>query len=245
MGFGTKYAVKSVSLYRSDVVVRWADKRRVDGEFGGVGATRGNVCEFSEASRKRLAFVASNTPVEFTVMITLTYPREFSSEGKAVKKNLNRILAWLRSKGMRDYLWFLEFQKRGAPHYHILTNVRVEKGALAEAWYRAVGSGDERHLAAGTRVERVRNVDGARRYAVKYSMKMRQKNVPEGYRDVGRFWGNSKSVEPKPFAEYNEAMRQDELVGLLDGWKYRGKLRRGPLSTLYNASDILVKNMVQ
>jgi hypothetical protein len=149
-------------------------------------------------------------------MITITYPMEFPSDGKLVKGHLKKFLQWLRDTfyGIRG-VWFLEFQMRGAPHFHIITdldlasygditerrrrkktpgkasygtNVEIE-AAASRAWYRIVKSGDPKHLRAGTSWETFEHAEAAERYAAKHSAKPRQKDVPEGYENVGRFWG--------------------------------------------------------
>ena len=230
--------VVGVELYKQDaVVIRRGYKRP------GLAWTRADVTTFSWSSRKRLAFVASNTDTVFTSMLTLTYPREFPNDGKDVKRNLNAFLVALRRRvpGV-EYLWFLEFQRRGAPHIHIVVRgARVYKPMqlwVSETWYRLCATHDPRHLAAGTRLERIRNPDGARNYAVKYAFKMQQKTVPELYQNVGRFWGCSKSVKPVKRSEHE--CTNDDLVGALEsqGWAWqRGEVVR--FSTLYGASEHL------
>ena len=228
-------AIEGIEVYRNDVVVV-----RKAGWSNGVECTRSQVKTFSRASRRKLAFVASNTSIDFTSMITLTYPREFPNDGKDVKRNLNAFLVALRRKvNSLEYLWFLEFQKRGAPHIHLLIRgMRVSKANQAwtsSTWYSICSTGDERHLRAGTRLERIRKKDGARHYAVKYAHKMVQKVVPEGYRNVGRFWGHSKNV--KPVVKAHHRCLNDDLVGALEavGWNWlKGDVIRW--KTLYGAS---------
>jgi hypothetical protein len=209
----------------------------------GVYAPRSEVKVFSAKSRQRLAFVASNTDVDFTSMLTLTYPRAFPNDGKDVKRNLQAFLAALRRRcpGV-SFLWFLEFQRRGAPHVHIMIRgARVYRDMqqwVSKTWYRIVDSGDERHLRAGTRLERVRSQDGARHYCVKYAYKMRQKRVPPDYRNVGRFWGNTRDV--KPVMRCETVCTNDDLVGALEneGWSWlKGDVLRW--STLYGAAKHL------
>lgn len=235
--------IVGVELYRNDAVVV-----RGKGWSNGVENTRSEIKEFSKASRRRLAFIASNTDVVFTAMLTLTYPREFPNDGKQVKRNLKAFLVELGRKvqGL-GYLWFLEFQKRGAPHIHVLVRgVRVHKPMqvwVSETWYRLCATGDERHLRAGTRLERIRKPDGARHYAVKYAFKMKQKSVPERYRDVGRFWGHSKAV--KPIAKSVHRCTGDDLVGALEsvGWDWlRGDVIRWKV--LYGASVLLTRSWI-
>jgi len=232
--------VQGVTVYKSDVVVR-----RSGGSANRDPVPRGEVKEFSYKSRQRLAFVAANTDVKFRTMITLTYPKEFPSDGEKVKRDLRAFLDFIR----RDlehpfYLWFLEFQRRGAPHIHMLIDWPMPIGVLAKrevrfrvsaTWYRIVGSGDEKHLAAGTRTGVLRSPEGGAHYAVKYAMKMYQKCVPEGYRNVGRFWGCSRAVIPKPKAILR--CTEDDIRGRLEGWKYEPKEDQDVYACLYGVAD--------
>ena len=212
--------VCGVEVYKQDLVVLRDAPPGRDHDW-----VRADVTTFSRASRQRLAFTASNTEIKFTSMITLTYPREYPSDGETVKKHFHDFMVNLRNKvSPLSHLWFLEFQKRGAPHIHILIRgmrvCRETQAWVSATWYRIVGSGDLRHLAAGTRLERIRKENGARNYAVKYAFKMKQKAVPVGYRNVGRFWGNSRDVKPRPSETIS--LTNDDLVGALEmsDWGY-------------------------
>lgn len=234
--------VVGIELYRTDVLVKREGTAPPQTE-----KTRGVITEFSKKSRQRLAFVASNSPVTFVTMITLTYPREYPHDGKHVKRHLNRFLTWYRKDtGGAHVLWFLEFQRRGAPHVHLLTDfplpARLEdrkaiRFRVATTWYRICDSGDTRHLSAGTRVERIRKPDGARHYAVKYAMKMEQKEVPKDYQNVGRFWGCSRAVVPEPEREVR--CTEDDLRAVLEGWRYLPSEERALYRVLYNTADTL------
>lgn len=184
------------------------------------GAVRGKIEYLSHASRKRLALVAGNSPVVFRSFVTVSYPREFPCDGKLVKKHLHALLAALRRKcGALEYLWFLEFQRRGAPHLHLFLDHalpeplaemnraagRVRKVCrvnwqsqnwLSDRWFRIVNSGDPRHLRAGAAWEVIEKPDGAARYVAKESYKTFQKVVPPAFQNVGRFWGCSGNVSP-------------------------------------------------
>lgn len=234
--------VVGVQLYRQDAVVVRQGTPRV-----GVYPGRADVKTFSRASRQRLAFVASNTDVQFTSMLTLTYPQTFPNDGRDVKRNLHDFLVNLRNKvpGV-SVLWFLEFQRRGAPHIHILLRgVRVWRPMqhwTSETWYRICDTGDLKHLAAGTRLERVRSPNGARNYAVKYAHKMVQKSVPVDYRNVGRFWGHSRDV--KPVMRCETQCTNDDLAGALQvgGWSWlKGDVIR--YHTLYGAAPLLTNHV--
>lgn len=177
---------------------------------------RGEVFEFSYKSRKRLAFWAANTSVEFVSMLTLTYHPSFAPKtGAGAKVHLNAFLT--RTRRMFpgfQYLWFFEFTKRGIPHFHVLANVLPpgrltvnKRGALhsikanfdmSRTWARLVGAEGSKMDVASVSWEKFRSRDGAARYATKYAYKMEQKVVPETLKDVGRFWGASRGTKPVP-----------------------------------------------
>ena len=198
----------------------------------------------SDDSLRRLAFVANNADCEFPSMITLTYPSEFPCSGVEVKRHLNHFLLCLkRHLGKVLYLWFLEFQKRGAPHFHILLSVglpedRWDRGLeyawLSNTWYRVVGSGDEKHLQAGTRWEDLREVEGGRHYVVKYASKTYQKQVPGGFRDVGRFWAHSLALTVTPLSIH--AVSEGEIRQSLSEWPYLESTGAFMPRVLYNAA---------
>ena len=205
---------------------------------------RGEVTEFTDKSRARLAFVANNTAVVFRTMITLTYPKEFPKDGKLVKQHLARFLqAWRRYTRGASYLWFLEFQRRGAPHVHILTDWPITGGKLGKKsvrlwvsrkWYTTCGELDPKHLVAGTQTARIRNTDNPGAYAVKYASKMEQKRVPPDYRNVGRFWGHTRDVTPKPY--FDVECSEDDLRAALVGTAFEPPRDRPVWRVLYNKS---------
>lgn len=236
--------IVSIDVYDQDLVVQRA-------AVGGRGIAdpgdvrRGEVYEFSDDSRRRLAFVAANTRANFALLITLTYPRDFPSDGLLVRKHRKAFLEWTRRRWSGSlYLWFLEWQKRGAPHIHVLLDVTrsaPDIDAVARAWYRIVASGDLKHLAAGTRTEGVRNPGGLRNYVVKEATKTRQKIVPKEYRNVGRLWGHSRAVAPV----LQKTIEIDELSlrTMLKGWKYLPPVGHPLWSVLYGTSKLLLASI--
>lgn len=240
--------VLGVEVYRNDAVVK-----RKGYSFTTDEVTRDVVKEFTWESRRRLAFVVNNTAVTFRSMITLTYPGEYTNDGHEVKRHLNRFLVWLRrDTGGCSYVWFLEWQARGAPHFHILLDTPYAKtrdnplGSMrlrvAATWFRIVGSRDYRHLQAGTQVARIRKPDGAARYATKYCYKLRQKLVPEAYQNVGRMWGTSRDVPPKP--EQFTRCTEDDIRGTLEDWEYKPPDDGPVYRILYNQADRFRKQPV-
>jgi len=92
----------------------------------------------------------------------------------------------------------MEFQKRGAPHFHVFLNGRVNKEALRDFWYKIAHKGDKYNGMAAIKVEKVRKPWAAGCYAAKYAKKAEQKTVPPEYHDVGRFWGTFGGVRADP-----------------------------------------------
>ena len=60
--------------------------------------------------------------------------------------------------------------------------------------YKIVGSGDERHLRAGTGIAAIKSRGHLNGYLCAYIRKLDQKIPPEGFEDVGRFWGSSRNL---------------------------------------------------
>lgn len=196
---------------------------------------RGEITALTRKSVTRLTHVVLNSRVEFKTMVTLTYPMQYPVSGKVVKGHLNTFLTRLRSfcRGVL-YVWWLEFQRRFAPHIHLLIDVACDKylrGFVCRAWHK-IGldyEADFTRLRDGSVVslsasfwsvlahkktcEAVREIDGARRYVVKYMSKMHQKTIPDFYCDVGRWWGCSRAVKPEVvgYAHGNEARVRDLL----------------------------------
>jgi len=135
------------------------------------GGIRSCVTAFTNASKRRLMFTARNFP-GLEIMLTLTYPADFPLDGHLVKNHWKRFRQWMVRNGANTGLWVLEFQKRGAPHFHIFLQEPLDKEAVANAWYRIVNSGDPKHLSAGTRIERFRHPPALGSYVMKYASKM-------------------------------------------------------------------------
>ena len=224
-------------MYNNDVVIIRTSREIVPDDR----PTRSEICEFSSRARKRLAFIASNTPIEFETMVTLTYPKSYPTNGLAVKGDFSVWRKRYQRRFSDSYLWFLEFQARGAPHIHYLTTTparEIDKLWLSSSWYEVVASGDQKHLLAGTRVEELRQ-KGAW-YALKYAGKMRQKKVPENYRNVGRFYGHSRDVAPQPIIDATGNL--DEIFEGHEGYK---ELLESGYRVIFRSSGTVASNLIK
>lgn len=159
---------------------------------------REQVTMFSKKSQKRLSWVYSQG--DWKSMITLTYHKDFPSNYKESKKHLNAFLQMLRIDKLK-YLWVVEFQGRGFPHYHIWLNVelnQIDKERYIKTWLNETieynqDEASNFHL-NGERVYIKWEVDLSLNYAAKYAQKQNQKWLPIGVKTFGRWWGSSRRI---------------------------------------------------
>ncbi len=217
----------TAEVYKRDVRVRFSRLRPSNFLTGEEKeerqAKRSKIIKFSWKSARRLRHLVRNSEDIWKAFITLTYPAEFPCNGRETKAHLNAFLQFLRRKGIKA-VWVLEFQLRGAPHYHIIVSEFIPKEEIAERWYKVVGSGDEKHLKAGTGINAIRSKGQLYGYLSTYIKKLDQKTPPEGFEDVGRFWGSSRSLlvfeTSKRVARY---WKQVWVIKLLRNWYELGE----------------------
>jgi hypothetical protein len=163
------------------------------------GGKRGKVTTFSYASRRRLMYTIARIRLDapLPMFVTLTYPEKFPSPMES-KKHLDIFNKRLvRAFPDAGFIWKLEPQQRGAPHYHLLVWGVSEHDLFmftVSAWYEIAGDGDNRHLAfhmggLGNQpcVSAVRSRKGVMQYAAKYLGKTFD---VAGWDEIypGRFW---------------------------------------------------------
>jgi len=167
---------------------------------------RGKITSFSKKSRKRLLdIIARLSDTTQALFVTLTYGQSWPSDALAY----THLKAFVRRVNRRfpraGVVWRKEYQKRGAPHFHlIIFNVNfIDKNAIADAWAQIIGAeycdnsnGSPRP--PFTRVEKLQNKKKAMLYCAKYVAKVAPldgfNNQP--YQDSGRKWGifNRESI---------------------------------------------------
>jgi hypothetical protein len=137
--------------------------------------------------------IASVCRAEPPLFCTLTYPAEWIWDAKLWKRHLKIFSQrFLRRWQTAGFIWKLEFQQRGAPHFHPFfwgigeDQLRDLRHWISDVWNEIAGDGDPNHLLAGTSVERMRNPGAAIRYVSGYTSKTDQTRPGE---KVGRYWG--------------------------------------------------------
>lgn len=174
---GTYFAIEAGKCYRPEIR----------------HAKRGRITRFSDASRRRLmrlmAQVDRTSFRKRPLFITLTYPDRWPSDSRVVKADLNRFLTAFRRRYPHvPIIWRLEYQERGAPHYHLMvfTPWFTPWQWVAKTWYQATQKRDVYTLIAGTETRAIRSWAGVMHYAAKYMSKTGE--LPDDVRP-GRLWG--------------------------------------------------------
>lgn len=115
------------------------------------------------------------------LFVTLTYHNRWPSDQAGIQRHLARFLAAFRRKYPHGhYCWRIEFQRRGAPHFHLITwrdagagdydRAKFSRWAV-ETWQRAAGEKSDAHRRHGVDVRAVESHRAAVSYVSKYVAK--------------------------------------------------------------------------
>lgn len=215
-------------------------------EFSG---KRKEIQSFSEASKRRLRWAASNAFPVLTSQFGMTYHNSFP-DGRTVKAHLHRFLVRLQASFPCGYLWILEFQKRGVAHVHLFLTLAQETPGLhdfmARTWNRIAEPGDGAHLSVHLHERNFISWDmGSGAYLCKYLDKAHQKAVPVDFTGVGRFWAASRGLVPPPdvlerFTDADIRIVCKHHEKSLRGFKWKSAARRSRFSyRLPNGATII------
>lgn len=183
---------------------------------------RGSLTQ-SVKSRLNAAFTLGNAETDWIAMATLTYRKSPGSYDE-VKRDWTRFKDRFRKRWEgTEWAWILEFQRRGAAHFHVFfgsggelgtalqsepVEIRKRKGTdteifagpvaewIAETWIEIVGDQSPRfkRFQRGGILEKMRSTDAAGRYAAKEAAKRVQKSAPW---EVSQWWGMSNAIRPR------------------------------------------------
>lgn len=167
---------------------------------------RGLVQAFSFRSRSRLMKKISQlSKHHLPLFVTLTYHENFPTDFKTYKYHLHKFMIYLRRECPNmGAIWKLEFQKRGAAHFHLLlfgVDLEYAQIRVATLWNEIVAPDDELHLkfhlgaldGSLPCVQEIRSWRGVRSYASKYLSKL-----DDSTDNPGRFWGVRGNVPFSP-----------------------------------------------
>lgn len=173
---------------------------------GGSLSERGAIQAFSYSSRSRLMRkIAQIKKHHLPLFVTLTYHNDFPTEFTEYKRHLDVFFKRLRRAFPKfGAIWKLEFQKRGAAHYHILlfgVDYARAWDRIPEMWNDIVAPDDMEHLLfhlgelpeSVPCVQEIQSWRGVRAYASKYLCKLDTTTD-----NTGRFWGVRGDVPFSP-----------------------------------------------
>lgn len=174
---------------------------------------RGNVTMFSARSRTRLFDLFHRLEIKRKpIFVTLTYGEDYP-DAKTAKYHLKTLFERIRKKmdGLStSAIWRMEFQERGAPHFHIIffDLPYIDKLTWQYWWEEITG-----HPEPFTRVERVRSHKQIMAYVSKYVAKVEPASktgfISLSYlhayhkkydENIGRVWGYFQK-DALPWAE--------------------------------------------
>jgi len=208
---------------------------------------RGVISMVNKRSLNRLALLVRSCGVDFSSFLTLSYGANYPMNGRKAKHDLNHMLVSMRRVfGAFEYVWVVEFQERGACHFHLATTLKppsdLDRVVFSSLWtristpyswpYWSVYWEDGRakpkkRLVTDMAVREVhvhpdqwgpiRKRDGVARYFAKYANKLEQKDVPPFYRSIGRFWGASRGVKMPEGQYYHGSENEIRAVAMSYG----------------------------
>lgn len=235
------FPIYGITAHKKVIVIHRACKMQTPPK--GKKGNRKSIVATNRKSLDLLLYKVLSCNIKFHSSMTLTYGQNFPVSGQKVKADINIFLTYAkRSFGQFSYFWFLEFQKRYAPHIHLISTLpppdECKHELFATLWSNLVEVGNWPYTTIYSPYNRrdalfgmntrdsvfrqhrrrqnwkeIYNEDGAIRYVLKYAKKAYQKAVPKDFRDVGRFWGTSRDVAPPKGLEV--PMTEDEVRVLL------------------------------
>ena len=200
----------------------WGDMISVSGvsdhEPSG-GGKRGDIQVFSVGSRYRLFRLLHQIVFKTVTFMTLTYPDEFPTDARVYKANLKEFHRKFEIEypGVQS-IWRLEFQERGAPHFHImlLDWKPDDDGLVSWLWKSTCHTWDMAHELLGVNLQLITDSAQAAlvaHYLAKYIAKVDTKEIKIHDRKCGRWWGKWNIIEPKPYECEISDRAAERIVG--------------------------------
>jgi hypothetical protein len=173
-----------VHIYKNDVLVTY----KIQGKRNYKPGIKGKIKSYTKSSQNKLKIFLRNTHCEWHGWATLTYGHYFPLDGKEVKKHLYNFIRVLRYRypGLK-YWWRMEFQERGAPHFHIFFSYQIPQDVTSDVWSNVIGT-------TSCNLVRSRHFDSAEEGAEvseEYGAKEEKNEPAEGFHNSGRFWGSN------------------------------------------------------
>lgn len=190
---------------------------------------RGPISEFSKRSRFRLfqllAKIDGNLE-EKPLFVSLTYHYGHLKKKTRPKKQLHNFLVQVRNFDPDvQFIWRMEFQIRGAPHFHLIIfpgggkiNLTDRRYAteISRIWHKIADPNSNKHKEYGCSVITINSYSQACSYLSKYVAKCHDTEVDL---KEGKHWGNSSNLPVKihhVYSAFDEDSRH--LILKIRGW---------------------------
>lgn len=193
------------------------------------GGKRGDIEVFSAESRFRLFRLIHQLEFKQVTFCTLTYPIDFPTEARVYKAHLKEYRRRFEARyGKIKGVWRLEYQKRGAPHYHImyLDCPFIPILDWCSLWSDVIHTSDANHRKIGVDIKLITGGQESKlvaHYLAKYVAKLDNRISGCVAIKPGRWWGKW-NIEPEPPIEIELIDYQAEILvnALLDARKVKG-----------------------
>jgi hypothetical protein len=208
------------------------DGRADDG--GPSPAKRGKIADFSPGARRRLREIVHAIDRDADILfLTLTWHEEMPSPEEA-KRALDRFSKRFgRAFPGGSFIWKLEPQERGVPHFHLFVyNVSwVDPQAISRLWHDCTSEASSQHRKSGVDVEWVRDDGKMLAYLAKYMSKVGSFDFGDDQQTwewPGRFWGvrHRDNLPVVPWSDWQVQIYPSEaarlISELLDEWGVDG-----------------------
>lgn len=165
---------------------------------------RGPITHFSKSARFRLFHMLAkidNDLIFEPIFCTLTYHYGHENSKRSTKSQLHHFLTRLRQLDPKvQYFWRIEYQKRGAPHYHLIIFPGTKIGtrfsnaygtSISRIWHEIADPNSYRHEQYGCKIVTIKSYSQACAYMSKYIAKHEHINAESV---EGKHWGCSRNL---------------------------------------------------
>lgn len=182
----------------------------------------GDIQSFSADSRRRLIkkfLRLERSRLSAGSFVTLTYHEDWTTEREDIQQDLNAFLQALRRAYPEAcYLWRLEFQSRGAPHFHLMIwgpasgdpyDLDELRQWVRKTWTRIADQDSAAHAEWGTDTRRLTSWREAMAYVSKYVAAAGNEGDVEY---SGRRWGAAQSLPTTPTARFHVSESDAHII---------------------------------
>ncbi|MCK5561933.1 MAG: hypothetical protein KAJ51_15145 [Thermoplasmata archaeon] len=225
--------------------VIYTPQKKYNPEYKPKHTTRSKIKTFSKRSRFRLFEAMAKIKTNLTnqpFFVSLTYHYGHQSKENSDKTCLHNFLVSLRDFDKNvQYIWRIDLQKRGAPHYHLiifpspfkkLLSREYYKIKVCSMWHRIADPKSKKHKDFGADIQNITNYRHACIYINKYLAK-----VPDNQNIIekGKHWGCSRKLPNRPFEHVKlTRMTRSIVISKLRLWLLRNGKERYANEEFFN-----------